>query len=73
MEESLSRLLESERNIGNLLGIQIVRGVKSINHSQFVDDTLLLGGDSTIIAREIQEHSRFFTQASRGLINHNKC
>jgi hypothetical protein len=41
--ETLSRKLEYERAIGNLPGIQIARGVKNINHSQFVDDTYCLG------------------------------
>jgi hypothetical protein len=44
MAESLNKKLELERLIHNLLGITVVRGVKSINHSQFVDDTLILGG-----------------------------
>jgi hypothetical protein len=43
MLKSLCMLLEYERNYGNLLRIKIARGVKSINHSHFVDDTLLFG------------------------------
>jgi hypothetical protein len=35
------------------MGIKIERGVKDINHAQFFDDTLLLGGASTIIAKKI--------------------
>jgi hypothetical protein len=37
------------------MGIKIARGVKDINHAQFVDDTLLLGGASTIIARKFKQ------------------
>jgi hypothetical protein len=50
----------------------MVRGVKSINHSQFTDDTLLLGGASVTIAKRFKDNLDLFTQASRGLINHLK-
>jgi hypothetical protein len=36
--------MEVERIFRNLPTIKILRGVKILNHSQFVDDTLLLGG-----------------------------
>jgi hypothetical protein len=51
MAESLSIKLEHERIVKNIQGLQIVHGVKNLNHSQFADDTLLLGGASVIIAR----------------------
>jgi hypothetical protein len=54
MEKSLSRNMEVERISRNLPGIKIVRGVSSFNHSQFVDDTLLLGGASTIITKRFK-------------------
>jgi hypothetical protein len=73
MEESLSKLLEYERNSGNLSGIRIVRGVKSINHSYFVDDTLLLEGDSTIMERIYKKILNLYIQVYVGLINHKKC
>jgi hypothetical protein len=44
MVDSLSRILERERVLGNLHGIGIARGFMEINHSQFCYDTLLLGG-----------------------------
>jgi hypothetical protein len=46
MAESLSIKLDHERRMGRLLGLSFTIGVKSINHSQFVDDTLLLGAAS---------------------------
>jgi hypothetical protein len=46
MVESLNRKLKVERSFGNLLRIRVVRGVKSINHFKFFDDTLLLSGVS---------------------------
>jgi hypothetical protein len=33
---------------------QLHKGVREINHSQFADDTLLLGVASTIIARRLK-------------------
>jgi hypothetical protein len=43
MVEALSRKLEFEREFGWIQGISFMRGVKGINHSQFVDDTLFMG------------------------------
>jgi len=44
MEEYLNMKLECDWANGLMPAIQIVRGVKNINHSQFTNDTLLLGG-----------------------------
>jgi hypothetical protein len=44
MEEALSRALEETRRSKAILEIQITNRAKRINHSQFADDTLLLGG-----------------------------
>jgi hypothetical protein len=72
MAETLSRQLEKER-IGKVIpGIKIARGVKRINHSQFVDDTLLLGGASIVMAKRFQTVLENFTQASGALLNNNK-
>jgi hypothetical protein len=49
MAEALNQRLESERNIDSILGLRISWGFKWIHHSQFVDDTLLLGGALKII------------------------
>lgn len=50
--EALSEKLEViyERQTVNLLRINIVRGIKSINHSWFADDTILIGGASLTTA-----------------------
>jgi hypothetical protein len=37
--------------------------VKYINHAQFVDDTLLLGGASTIIARKFKQQLDLYKEA----------
>jgi len=70
--ESLSRKLEHEREIGNLPGLQISRGVNNLNHSQFVDDTLLLGGASTIIASKFKYMLDSFLYAFGGVVNERK-
>jgi hypothetical protein len=72
MVEALSRKLEHERVIGNLSGINIVRGVKIINHSQFTDDTILIGGACIIIASRFKLVLDFFISASRGKVNKQK-
>ena len=46
----LSFQLENARLEQDLPGIRIARGIKDINHAQFVNDTILLGGASQIIA-----------------------
>jgi hypothetical protein len=50
----LSYQLENARTSSNLKGLQIAQGVKEINHAQFADDTLLLGGASCLVAKKIQ-------------------
>jgi hypothetical protein len=73
MADSLSKKLEAERINGNLLRIKIVRGVKSLNHSQFADDTLLLGGASIIISTRFNQVLESFLLTSEGAINYQKC
>ena len=51
MAEFLSRKLSAELVAGAIPGIKAARGVGSINHALFVDDSLLLGGASLNIAR----------------------
>jgi hypothetical protein len=72
MADSLSHKLEEEHRLGCLPGIQIAPGVKAINHSQFTDDTLLLGVTSPIIARRFKWIMDSFLIASGGKINISK-
>lgn len=51
MAESLSAMLENQRKEKKIIGIQISRGVKDINHSLFAYDTLLIGAASYIIEK----------------------
>jgi hypothetical protein len=73
MAYSLSRKLENERTTRNILVLRIVRVVKSINHLQFMNDTILLGGASTIMAYRFKKVMDLFLQVSSGSINYNKC
>jgi hypothetical protein len=69
MAETLNRRLEQERATRNIPGLKIVKGIRRINNSQFVDDTPLLGGASQTIARRFKLVLDQYEQASRGLIN----
>jgi hypothetical protein len=72
MVDSLSRKLDHERRMGRIMGLHLARGVKGINHSQFVDDTLVLEVESTIIAKRFKKVLDYFLSALRGKINCNK-
>jgi hypothetical protein len=56
----------------DLLGLRMTRGAKEINHAQFVDDTLLLGGASTLIARKFKQELELYKEASGSKINYRK-
>ena len=58
--------MEVARTNAYLRGMKIVRGVKAINHAQFTDDTLLLGGDSTVIAHMFKNILDKYLKVSRG-------
>eukprot|EP00253_Pinus_taeda_P015197 PITA_15197 len=73
MAETLSLHLENKRRIKEITGIDIVRGSKGINHSLFADDTLLIGGASSLMARRFKETLDLFLQASGGKLKNNKC
>jgi hypothetical protein len=73
LADSLSRKLEEERRTRKLPGLLIARGVKEINHSQFVDDTLLLGAATIRTANRFQKVLISFLTASGGKLNTSKC
>jgi hypothetical protein len=58
--------------MGIFQGLNIARGAKNLNHSQFADDTLLLGGASMIIATRFKTILDSFLDASGGDANHLK-
>ena len=51
MADALSIKLDAENNVCSVPSIRIVKGIEPINHSVFVDDSLLLGGASIIISK----------------------
>ena len=69
---ALSFQLEQWRIQQELIGIKISRGVKDINHAQFVDDMLLLGGASTIIARKFKQQLYLYKESFGSQINYMK-
>eukprot|EP00253_Pinus_taeda_P013489 PITA_13489 len=72
MAESLSQTLDYNRRIGLITGIKIEQGTKNINHSQFANDTLLIGGASITIARRFKKILDQFMDYSGGKVNQIK-
>jgi hypothetical protein len=70
--EALSRTLDFARSQKSIPSIKISRGTKRLNHSQFVDDTLLISVASTILALRFKRIMDLFTKAFGGLINNAK-
>ena len=68
----MSRKLQNLQNAGELRGLKIANGVKVANHAQFVDDTILLGGATTIIAERFQGALSTFLKAYDGKVNSTK-
>jgi hypothetical protein len=68
----LSFQLEHSQNQNNLHGLRIVPRVKDINHAQFVDDTLLLGGASLQTTRKFKDELEAYTEISGSVISHAK-
>lgn len=52
-----------------IAGVNIVNGVKAINHSQFSDDTLLIGGASVVIAQIFKDILYAYLDVTGGLVN----
>eukprot|EP00253_Pinus_taeda_P026690 PITA_26690 len=73
MAETLSLHLENKRRLKEIIGVDIVRGTKGINHPLFADDTLLIGGASSHLARRFKKTLALFLQASGGKLSNNKC
>eukprot|EP00253_Pinus_taeda_P025799 PITA_25799 len=73
MAETLSLHLENKRKLKEITGVDTVRGTKGINHSLFADDTLLIGGASSLMARRFKSILDLFLQASGGKLNNSKC
>ena len=64
--DSMSRKLQQWQNIEELRGLKIARGVRSANHAQFVDDTILLWGASTVTSESFKKVLSTFLKSSNG-------
>ena len=53
--------------------MSIARGVKNINHALFVDDTLLLGVSTVLLATRFKEVLDEFCEESGSKLNSGKC
>eukprot|EP00253_Pinus_taeda_P001999 PITA_01999 len=69
----LSFLLNKKQEDQEIMGINIARGVKSINHALFADDTLLLGTASLPSAKNFKEVLDDFCEDSGSNLNKGKC
>jgi hypothetical protein len=68
----LSYQLENSRIRSNLQGQKITQGVKEINHAQFADNTLLLGGPSLLVAKIFKEELDAYAAVSGSEISQEK-
>ena len=74
MAESFIKALDYNQCIGLITGIKFGNVVKNINHSQFANDTLLMGGASNIIARQFKTLLEKYMSYSGGMVNYlNSC
>ena len=65
----LSLQLDYGKKKLNLSGLRITNGVKDINHAQFADDTLLLGGASPATAKKFKKELDIYTDISGSMIS----
>eukprot|EP00253_Pinus_taeda_P016655 PITA_16655 len=73
MEKTLSIHLEKLRKKKEITGISIERGIKEINHSLFANDTLLIEGASSLMAKIFKKILDTFLTALGGRLNNKKC
>ena len=68
----MSTKLQHMQESSEFKGLKIARGVRDVNHSQFANDTILLGGASTIIAERFNGALYIFLKASDEKVNSAK-
>eukprot|EP00253_Pinus_taeda_P027195 PITA_27195 len=72
LAEALSRKLEAKRLIGAIPGLKSSNRTSSLNHALFADDSILLGGASTRIAKAFDKVIKNYCKVSGALVNVNK-
>jgi len=68
----LSFQLDQSQQIQELMGLCIARGVRDINHAQFVDDTILLGSASNHSAKKLKSELDRYQAILASKINYRK-
>eukprot|EP00253_Pinus_taeda_P025327 PITA_25327 len=69
----LSFLLNKKQSDQEIMGLNIARGVNSINHALFADDTLLLGVATLPLAIRFKEVLDAYYEDSGSSLNKGKC
>eukprot|EP00253_Pinus_taeda_P010228 PITA_10228 len=69
----LSFQLDHNQQNHTLPGLRTTHKAKDINHAQFADDTLLLGGASLCSARHFKREVDIYRSISGSKINYRKC
>lgn len=72
MADSLSRKLTAKRTDGTLLGLKPSPGVDPLNHALFADDSLLLRGASSRIAKVFDSILKSYCRVSGAQVNKSK-
>eukprot|EP00253_Pinus_taeda_P005179 PITA_05179 len=72
MADSLSRKLAVEKSAGSLPGLKPCEVSTPLNHALFADDSLLLGGVSTRIAKAFDNVLQSYCRVTGALINESK-
>ena len=65
----LSFQLDRARQDQELIGVRMAQGVKNINHAQFIDDTILLGGTGTNSTRRFKATLDSYYKVSGNFLN----
>lgn len=69
----LSFYLEKKQLDQEIMGLNIARGVKNINHALFADDSLLLGATNLLSASRFKGVLDDYCDATRSILNKGKC
>ena len=69
----LSFYLDQKLVDQEILGLNIAKGVKNVNHTMFADDTLLLGATSARSASSFKENLDDYSEATGSSLNRGKC
>eukprot|EP00253_Pinus_taeda_P013625 PITA_13625 len=72
MADSLSRKLAVEKSVSSLPGLKPSEVSTPLNHDLFTDDSLLLGGVSTRIAKAFDNVLKSYCRVTGALINESK-